>query len=634
MDNKDHQGSKRSRSQSMTSDNNNNNNKDHKIKEPAPKRHKTNSGRPSSASSTSTSASARDRGGTTSSSTTSQRLSQGPPLTFSGPSPSVAIQAMEELQGIKHDAGKGPASTSDPPRIQTPSQPVHQAKSRNSDPKRKVSAPSFSGPSPSDMIRAIQDMKNTQRDTAKRLGSTSVPAHITTNPSEPAKVKPSNSAPERRVPAASSSSGPSILRRNSTSSNFMPPTPQVVVKSMPVKTAPVAKQSSSEVPPRRSRPSRPELSTAKPGPSSRPEWSTAKSSGPIMNQATSGPPRDRSKEVRLSPYDVLKANGADERYLKEAKRKEQRDRQIHPSSSGSGQGPTVASSSSTSSSSAGPAASAPSASANAPEEGTDEYALRRPSETLGDFLKRKEQHYKLYDKGPKQKKKKPERKPENNSKATTNDKDNHKPAKASSKNDKMENEAQNRLRNITQMNRDRDPVSCIEFPTDLFDALAHFTRSMDEEADPENLQHGYSPDPVYVLILEQNRPSTPVAYFSVCGTAQGMGAANQLALGMFRQEVPRILPELREAAGMAHEDWKESLAQLHKDQPDTNWTKKLWYKATGDIRGSARLSWYVDQDGENKGLVTLSAALPVQDEAETKYQMTVKVLRHKLILME
>ncbi|KAK7955944.1 uncharacterized protein PG986_005166 [Apiospora aurea] len=596
MDNKGHQGSKRSHDQTMTSDNN----KHQEVKEPAPKRHKDDSGRPSSSSSTS----ARDNRAT-SSSTMPRRLSQGPPVTFSGPPQSTALRAIEEMQGIRRDTGNASASGGPGRASRHPSEPV-QAKPGTA-PERKVYA-SSSGPD--------------------RTGR---------QPGEPAKDK--FGAPEREAPT-SSTSGPSILRRNS-ASGLIPPKHQV--KSVPV----VANRSGSEV----ARTNRPESSAAKSGASSRPEWSTAKSSGPPLNREGSNQVRDRSKEVRLSSYDVLKATGAEEKYLSEAKRRErpsknERREQGRPSSSSSAKGPAAAASAS---SAAGPAASAPTASGNAeddavevprrqPSEALEDFRARqhayydkpppplekrRPDETMADFLTRKERYYSIYKKDDKQKK--PERSVKGKNKSG-------RASGSKAGNDKGTGPAvMPTAANIAQMNRDRDPTSCIEFPAELFDALAQFNRSVYEEHDETQLQQGYAPSPVYVLVLEQNRPGK--AYFSVCGTAQGMGPANQLALSLFRQEVPRVLPELRDAAGMAHEDWKESLAQLQKDHPDTKWTKKFWYKATGDLRGSARLAWYVDRDGDNKGLVTLSATLPVHDEKEPQYQMTVKVLRHKKILL-
>ncbi|KAK8080831.1 hypothetical protein PG997_008649 [Apiospora hydei] len=334
----------------------------------------------------------------------------------------------------------------------------------------------------------------------------------------------------------------------------------------------------------------------------------------------------------MSPYDVPKATGADEKYLKDTQRRERpsknerREQGLPSSSETSGKGPAAAASAS-SSAAAGPAASAPTASGNAEDDAVKvprrqrSEALevfrarqiafynkpppplekRRADETIADFLARKERYYSIYKKDDKQKK--PERSGKNKTKSERSG-----GSKAS--NDKGTGpDVMPTATNLAQTNRDRDPTSCIEFPAELFDALTQFNRSVYEEHDETLLQQGYAPSPVYVLVLEQNRPGKP--YFSV----------------------PRVLPELRDAAGMAHEDWKESLAQLQKDHPDTKWTKKFWYKATGDVRGSARLAWYVDRDGDNKGLVTLSATLPVHDEKEPKYQMTVKVLRHKKIML-
>ncbi|KAK8080830.1 hypothetical protein PG997_008648 [Apiospora hydei] len=174
MDNNNHQGSKRSHDQASTP----NSNKHQNAEEQAPKRHKGDFGRPSSSASDSTSA--RDNRAT-GSSTMPRRLSQGPPVTFSGPPQSTALRAIEEMQGIRRDAGNTSASGG--------------------------------------------------------------PGRTSRQPSEPGQAKP-GSAQERKVSA--SSSGPSILRRNSASgliprsikSSLCPSSPNGAVPRCPAPTAP------------------------------------------------------------------------------------------------------------------------------------------------------------------------------------------------------------------------------------------------------------------------------------------------------------------------------------------------------------------------------------------------------------
>lgn len=176
---------------------------------------------------------------------------------------------------------------------------------------------------------------------------------------------------------------------------------------------------------------------------------------------------------------------------------------------------------------------------------------------------------------------------------------------------------------IQYMNESRDPASGIEYPAPLFEALDGLDVPKKDQSDPEDAKQGCSKYPVYVIVLEQNRR---MAYFNVLGTARGMKSANMLALAMFRQEVPKLFPELRESVGLDHEEEKESLAQL-QNRLDRDWTKDVWTKATGNICETARLSWYVGRDRDSKGLVTLSAALP-----RTKYQASIKVIKTKMVL--
>ncbi|KAK7926869.1 hypothetical protein PG985_003867 [Apiospora marii] len=179
------------------------------------------------------------------------------------------------------------------------------------------------------------------------------------------------------------------------------------------------------------------------------------------------------------------------------------------------------------------------------------------------------------------------------------------------------------LERCIYINESRDPDSGIEFPPALFEEINDLDVPKKDEFNRGDVAQGYHSLPVYVVVLEQNRC---MAHFNVLGTAQGMKTVNMLALRLFRQEVPKILPELRESVGLAHEEEKESLAQL-QERLDRNWTKDVWTKSTGDIRETARLAWFVDREGDHKGLVTLSAALP-----NTKFQATVKVIKTKMVL--
>ncbi|KAK8010240.1 hypothetical protein PG990_009205 [Apiospora arundinis] len=166
---------------------------------------------------------------------------------------------------------------------------------------------------------------------------------------------------------------------------------------------------------------------------------------------------------------------------------------------------------------------------------------------------------------------------------------------------------------LIEMNAGRDPYGAgIEFPEELLELL--------QMGSSDLISHR---DSVFIVAIEQNRH---FAFFNILAASQRMEVANHLALSFFRSEVAKILPELYESPGLDHEEEKSSLAQLKNDLNTKRWTKDIWYKATGDIRGDARLSWYIEREGETTGLVTLSAALP-----GTEYQVTVKVERQKLV---
>lgn len=168
------------------------------------------------------------------------------------------------------------------------------------------------------------------------------------------------------------------------------------------------------------------------------------------------------------------------------------------------------------------------------------------------------------------------------------------------------------VKKLRRTNRDRDRQTDIEFPAELHEILRE-SRGIVGDND------------VYLVVIEQNRR---FAFFHVLATTQRKDVANQLALSLFRTEVAQVLPELRESPGLDHEQERKSLAQLAGGgQEPYEWTKAVWYRAVGDIRGDARLSWYVEREGYSAGLVTLNAALP-----GTPYQVTVKVLRNDMIL--
>ncbi|KAK8105296.1 hypothetical protein PG999_008655 [Apiospora kogelbergensis] len=168
------------------------------------------------------------------------------------------------------------------------------------------------------------------------------------------------------------------------------------------------------------------------------------------------------------------------------------------------------------------------------------------------------------------------------------------------------------VKKLRRTNRDRDRQTDIEFPAELHEIL-------------RESQGIVGNNDVYLVVIEQNRR---FAFFHVLATTQRKDVANQLALSLFRTEVAQVLPELRKSPGLDHEQERKSLAQLADGvQEPHEWTKAIWYRAVGDIRGDARLSWYVEREGYSAGLVTLNAALP-----GTPYQVTVKVLRNDMVL--
>ncbi|KAK8042897.1 hypothetical protein PG994_013380 [Apiospora phragmitis] len=636
MKHNDEQGSKRSRDRSMDSDK-----KDHKVEEPAPKRRKDDSGQPSASSASTRNSPA------TGSSTLPRRPTQKP-AALSLPSPSAAIRAIQEMQAGQRDAEKS-----------TP----------------------YSGTARAGKSAAYSGTSRTQL------------------PSVPAHTKPA------------SSNGPSILSRNS-ASKIKPPThtPRVVrqvVKSVPAATAPSAAASGDG----------------------------------------SGQTRDRSKEVRLSKDDVLKATGADDRDLKEA-----REPEPEPESSTSGTGPVASTNAASSTDSKNASSTAATSSAADTDDADDLPPKIRPGEALQEFRKRQKEFYqrpprppppfqsipgedsvvaymrkeehrlamqrstkkkstpvhyfdlldqqnkdekdKAKESGKKDKVGEEARQHEGEHQASasgtgtadsstgasagdqsntssTNDtnlppkrqpgetledfprpkegrqqkyrqkyKIGQKKPEQSGEKDKVGRKGDNGTKHqkssvqktqssgfnykaMPLINQDRDPASGIDFPKELFEKLKDLDVSVKDDYDSSALAAGYSANPVYIIVLEQNRRQ---AFFSVLATVHGMSNANHLALSLFRQEVPKLLPELRTCPGLGHEDEQEPLAQLH-DRPDRNWTRTVWYKARGDIRENTRLAWYVDRDGEQKGLVTLSAALP-----RTEFQVTVKVIKHWMVL--
>lgn len=221
---------------------------------------------------------------------------------------------------------------------------------------------------------------------------------------------------------------------------------------------------------------------------------------------------------------------------------------------------------------------------------------KRPDETIEEFQRRQDAHYKKYKLGkyknakreadddePKPKVIRSSKKPAArfNSRRPSASAGTSKPSASSTKDSRdFDVEA------VTHMNESRDPASGIEFPPELFETLTELDVPKSAEFNPGDVEQGYHSLPVYVVVLEQNRQT---AYFNVLGTAQVMKTVNMLALALFRQEVPKLLPELRESLGLDHETEKESLAQL-QERLGREWTKDVWTKTTGDIRKTARLS--------------------------------------------
>lgn len=147
------------------------------------------------------------------------------------------------------------------------------------------------------------------------------------------------------------------------------------------------------------------------------------------------------------------------------------------------------------------------------------------------------------------------------------------------------------LQSVAKSTRMMDAGQQLGFPDKLYNALVAANACVRDLPVPEigcPTLSVISPFQKKYLCVEENNHIQP--FVNHMGATMDLRLANELALQRFQDAAFKHFPKLTE--GMYSYD-----------------VKATWVKAKGDIRGVARLAWWVD----DFGCVTLSAAMPGTD---------------------